>query len=137
MGNTTTTTADLLELIDHWPSANADPSIRATCAAISFKIRTLAADGYIGDRYRTDYEVEGCDEFPIDMLRYTTSWPAREEDVYSISNGAVHQGDFRPNLKYTVRLSKTHVDPEPNLAEERWISKFRWQVTRIIETVQL
>jgi hypothetical protein len=32
-------------------------------------------------------------------------------------------------------LSKYHRDPEATLAADRWVSKFRWRVGRIIETV--
>jgi len=36
--------------------------------------------GYLGTLYRTDFEVEGSGEFPIDMLRYTCAWPKGETD---------------------------------------------------------
>lgn len=85
-------------------------------------------DGYLGDYYRTDYVVEGSGEFPHDMLRYTQSWPKDETD--SRAMGADAEGRRR------VTLTKHHRDPTPKLAEDRWLSKFRWMVVEIIDTVQ-
>jgi hypothetical protein len=36
-----------------------------------------------------------------------------------------------------VTLSRYHRDPQPVLAEDRWLSKFRWRVVEVIETVTL
>ena len=40
-------------------------------------------------------------------------------------------------LRRTVVLSKYHRDPEPSLAADRWESKFRWRVVRVVDTVPI
>ncbi len=84
-------------------------------------------DGYVGDLYRTDYTVTGRGPFPLDMLRYTQSWPKDETDARAIEESlqdATHDDQF------TIRLTKTHRDAIPVLSDERWESKFRWKVLR-------
>lgn len=96
-------------------------------------LRKEAEQGYLGELYRTTYEVQGKGEFPHDMLRYTCSWPAGENDSYRIE--ASH--DTSGSQVTTVHLTKYHRDPQPTLSEDRWLSKFRWKVTNVIETVLL
>lgn len=84
-------------------------------------------DGYLGDLYRTDYVVGGSGEFPHDMLRYTQSWPKDETDARKM--GSDYEGPRR------VTLTKYHRDPKPQLAEDRWLSKFRWTVVEVLDTV--
>lgn len=87
--------------------------------------------GYLGTLYRTDFEVEGTGAFPIDMLRYTCAWPKGETDTHAIEDS------FDGSGRRTIALSRYHRDPVPNLAGDRWASKFRWQVVRVIETVAI
>ncbi len=115
---------------DNPPTAGA--TLIEACIA---KLEKLTETDYVGDLYRTDYEVEGCDEFPVDMLRYTSSWPRNEIDA-SIVRGLLGGSD-NVGVSYTVTLSKYHRDPEPNLANDRWQSKFNWTVVRVIDTMRL
>lgn len=87
--------------------------------------------GYLGTLYRTDFEVEGAGGFPVDMLRYTYAWPKGEIDARAIEDS------FDSSARRTVVLSRYHRDPEPQLAADRWESKFRWRVVRVIETVAI
>lgn len=80
---------------------------------------------YLGVLYRTDYSVTGRGAFPVDMLRYTNSWPRDEADVHEIERSIELADAADP---FTVRLTKYHRDQKPNLAEDRWASKFRWKV---------
>jgi hypothetical protein len=95
------------------------------------RLRDAERGDYLGVLYRTDYEVSGRGMFPVDMLRYTCSWPADEASARAISEST----NNKPT--YTVRLSKYHRDAVPELAESRWNSKFRWSVERQLETVWL
>lgn len=94
-------------------------------------LRKAEQTGYLGTLYRTDFEVEGAADFPVDMLRYTCAWPKGETDARAIGDS------FDDSGRRTVVLSKYHRDPEPNLAADRWEAKFRWRVTRVIETVAI
>jgi hypothetical protein len=93
--------------------------------------RKAEQTGYLGTLYRTDFEVEGIGDFPIDMLRYTSSWPKGEGDSHAIEDS------FDSGGRRTVMLSKYHRDPEPSLAADRWEAKFRWRVLRVVETVAI
>ena len=102
-------------------------------------LRKAEQTGYLGTLYRTDFEVEGSGAFPADMLRYTCSWPKGESDAHAIEDSyddTVREMAPRRGPR-TITLSRYHRDPEPNLAADRWASKFRWRVVRIIETVVL
>lgn len=111
--------------------ASNPPTAGATLIhACIHKLKALIEIEYVGDLYRTDYEVEGEGRFPLDMLRYACSWPAREQDEPQLMGG--YDADHR-----CVRLSTWHRDPEPRIAADRWERKFRWRVIRIIETVPL
>lgn len=94
-------------------------------------LRKAEQTGYLGTLYRTDFEVEGVGDFPIDMLRYTSSWPKDEGDAYAIADSFDGAG------RRTIALSMKHRDPEPRLAADRWEAKFRWRVVRVIETVPI
>lgn len=91
-------------------------------------LREAEKSGYLGTFYRTDFEVEGVGEFPVDMLRYTSAWPMGESDTSAIADS------FDGGGRRKVMLSKYHRDPTPNLAADRWEAKFRWRVLRA-ETV--
>lgn len=67
------------------------------------------------------YTVTGSYHFPIDMLRYDVSWPAREEDALNIARSLEIGG---PPRIYTIRLT-THHPYSPTVA--RWAS-FSWHV---------
>jgi len=102
-------------------------------------LRAAEAQGYLGTLYRTDFEVEGAGAFPIDMLRYTCAWPKGESDSQAIEDSyddSVRAAAPRRGPR-TITLSKYHRDPEPQLAADRWASKFRWRVLRVIETVAI
>lgn len=86
-----------------------------------------ARDGYIGDLYRTDFTVTGRGAFPIDMLRYCNAWPKDETDARTIEHSAEEVTDQDKAL-WVVTLSKHHRDGTPQLADERWESKFRWKI---------
>ncbi|HSX23277.1 MAG TPA: hypothetical protein VLE97_10940 [Gaiellaceae bacterium] len=94
-------------------------------------LRTLEETGYLGTLYRTDYIVEGSDSFPVDMLRYTSSWPKDEVDARLIEDS------FDGGSKRAITLTMKHRDPEPQLAADRWQSKFRWRVVRVVETIPI
>ena len=107
--------------------------------AIVEHLRAAEQTGYLGTLYRTDYEVEGAGAFPADMLRYTCSWPKGEIDTQAIEDSyddTVRAASPRRGPR-TVTLSRYHRDPEPTLAADRWASKFRWRVVRIVETVAI
>lgn len=69
--------------------------------------RKAEQTGYLGTLYRTDFEVEGTDSFPIDMLRYTSSWPKGESDARAIEDS------FDGSARRTVTLTMTHRDLFP------------------------
>jgi len=110
-----------------------DSSVHAL-TSLREKLVKVSETGYLGDLYRTDYIVEGRGPFPIDMLRYTCSWPKGESDVRQIEDSLEHGG---PSDAFSITLTKHHRDPAPNLSYERWKIKFRWNVLRTIETVRL
>lgn len=96
---------------------------------IAQHLRAAEERGYLGTLYRTDYVVEGSGAFPVDMLRYTSSWPKDEGDARAIEDS------FEGGGKRTITLTTKHRDPEPRLAGDRWEAKFRWRVVRVVETV--
>lgn len=113
--------------LNHSDGSSADLAIRRCIDAI----RAAERVDYLGALYRTDYQVEGAGDFPVDMLRYTCSWPKDESDARAIEDS------FDASARRTITLSKYHRDPEPNLAGDRWEAKFRWRVVRRIETVSI
>jgi hypothetical protein len=92
-------------------------------------LREAEDQDYLGTLYRTDYVVEGADAFPIDMLRYTSSWPKDEVDARLIEDS------FESGSRRAITLTMKHRDPDPRLAGDRWEAKFRWRVVKVIETV--
>jgi hypothetical protein len=98
------------------------------------RLRELEQAGYLGTLYRTDYEVEGRGSFPMDMLRYTSSWPTEEGDAISLAQTFDSLTETR---LHKIRLTMKHRDPEPQLAADRWEAKFRWRVVRLVQTVKL
>lgn len=101
--------------------------VRTAIHEFDTKVEMANRDGYVGDLFRTRYTVTGHGAFPLDMLRYSTSWPNDEQDARTIEESIEHGGG---NDQFTVRLCKYHRDANPNLCEERWESKFRWRVLR-------
>lgn len=89
-------------------------------------LREREKTDYLGTLYRTDYEVAGKGGFPVDMLRYTCSWPADETSTGEIERSL--DSDVGGLPLRTIKLTKYHRDPEPQLAADRWSSKFRWMV---------
>lgn len=99
--------------------------------------RQLSAD-YLGELYRTAFDVTGKGAFPIDMLRYVSAWPYGEEDAQRIVETHEEESSgFSGRKVYVVRLQKYHRDPTPSLGEERWLAKFHWQVLPGHETTLL
>ena len=101
--------------------------------------RKVAQTGALGVLYRTDFEVEGSGGFPVDMLRYTCSWPKGESDTHSIADSlddVIAAASPRRGPR-TITLSRYHRDLEPQLASDRWQSKFRWRIVRVIETMEV
>ena len=124
---------DIYKLLEaqkqHWAEGSADGEIAIDgCIAA---VRAAEEQGYLGTLYRTDFEVEGTGDFPVDMLRYTCSWPKGESDARAIEDS------FDSSSRRTVALSRYHRDPEPHLAADRWESKFRWRVMRVVDTVPI
>lgn len=131
-----TNTFDVLNILKKEHDALRDDTdsgraARYSLSNVMLELKKRFEDGYFGDLYRTDYIVEGSDEFPFDMLRYTQSWPTLESEITLIEQPL----DGYP--KRRVRLSKYHRDPRPQLAENRWSSKFHWKVVEVVETVQI
>ena len=129
----TTTTFDILEMIEklrHDESLSA----REALSQLALDLKRRFEDGYFGDLYRTTYEVTGRGAFPVDMMRYAVSWPHDEADTHAIEE-SLESGSM--DDQFTVKLSKYHRDPKPQLAEDRWLSKFRWKVLRVIDTVPI
>lgn len=130
-------TSALLQMLEeeaarwrHVEMDNGEVALRKVTKAVKEAIDS----GYLGDLYRTDYQVTGHGAFPIDMLRYTVSWPTGESDAQAIEDSIEKADATDP---FTITLSKYHRDPKPTLAEDRWLSKFRWKVLRIVDTVAL
>ena len=73
--------------------------------------------------YSHDYTVEGFGDFPIDMLRYDSSYPFNSQDVEQISLPRVVVGG---NKRRQVRLA--HTGPAGwKPTSGRWES-FGWKV---------
>ncbi len=70
--------------------------------------------------YITHFTVEGEGYFPMDMLRYTASYPAEKDSIFMLS-GAHQQ-------QRSIRIGMTHVGVTPFVAEARWLS-FGWKVS--------
>lgn len=115
--------SDVRNLIDRARNELADASSYADAA-----IKRIEG-GYNGTLYRTAYSVKGRGAFPIDMLRYTSSYPADEDTARRIERS------FEDDTEQTYFLKKYHRDDEPQLARERWEAKFRWSIIDIEETV--
>jgi len=125
---------DIYKVLDKFKAdwGHVMPGAANVIQAIIEHFRKAEQTGYLGTLYRTDFEVEGTGAFPIDMLRYTCAWPKGEIDACAIEDSH----DELPRRR-TVALSRYHRGPEPILAADRWESKFRWRVLRVIETVPI
>jgi hypothetical protein len=110
--------------------------VTASVSTFESKLDKAARDGYVGDLYRTDYLVRGRGPFPIDMLRYTCSWP-KDESSAAIIQRTIEAITEDSLDVHQVALSKYHRDPLPQLATDRWEAKFQWTVVRLVETVRL
>jgi hypothetical protein len=119
--------AVLERIKNDWDLTSTDQAIDQ----IIYCLRKAEETGYLGTLYRTIYEVEGSGAFPIDMLRYTSSWPTGETEARAIEDS------FESGGRRTITLTRHHRDPEPQVAADRWEAKFRWKVVRIVETVAL
>jgi len=71
--------------------------------------------------HQREFEVEGFGEFPVDMLRYDSCWPASGEDAFQIGNGSWE------NQRRTVRLRCWRSKGQPVATIARWDS-FTWRV---------
>lgn len=63
-------------------------------------------------KYLFDYYVSGTGDFPFDMLRHDTAWPASTEDARALNQ----------NGRRSIHLH-SYEEPEP----DRW-SSFLWSV---------
>lgn len=71
--------------------------------------------------YIQTFEVEGSGKFPLDMLRYDCSRPAREIDSHNI----------QATGERTVRLVRYALGPTDKPTEQRWQS-FHWNVRCVV-----
>ena len=95
------------------------------------RLKQAINSDYLGELFRTTYTVTGKGPFPIDMLRYTWSWPDGESDAHTIAESFDDYRDPRVRERdITVKLCKYHRDPTPSLNEDRWLAKFRWIVVQ-------
>lgn len=69
-------------------------------------------------RWRIRYNVEGSGHFPLDMLRYDSSYPASESDA--------NRAEFNSGTR-TVVLERVSEDKDWAPTKGRWES-FGWQV---------
>lgn len=127
--------SDVIKIVDECIAEyeHIDSSVQALTALREALVK-VSETGYLGDLYRTDYTVEGRGSFPIDMLRYTQSWPKDEHDAQQIEV-SLEQADA--DDAFSITLTKYHRDPTPNLSYDRWTSKFRWNVLRVVGTARL
>lgn len=69
------------------------------------------------------YAVSGVGAFPVDMLRYDSSWPSRTEDANTISSTFERGFNPKPNIVTLCRWSRTKDSHNPTI--DRWKS-FGW-----------
>ena len=125
---------DIYAVLDKFmKSLDIDQSGVAALESVTAYLREAEKSGYFGTLYRTDFVVEGKGFFPVDMLRYTSSWPKNETDARAIEDAL----STNTEIRRTVTLSMKHRDPEPRLAADRWEAKFRWRVVHVVETVEI
>jgi hypothetical protein len=86
-------------------------------------------------KWKTVFVVKGTGEFPLDMLRYTESFPKHESEARGLTM-TVNDDISIITTPRTVTLVKYHADRQPQLAEERWAS-FGWKVDHVVETEKL
>jgi len=70
---------------------------------------------------RYEYWVTGFGEFPLDMLRYDSCWPATGSDVSGLNRPEIDP--FKPTRKPRSVLLRSYNAP----TIERW-SSFQWSV---------
>ena len=75
--------------------------------------------------YRTHFNVIGSFDFPLDMLRYDSCFPA-DEDAAAAIGYSVHD---RVKERLDIKLRKLHVGEDPLLTPDRW-SSFLWVINR-------
>lgn len=130
-------TLDILQFIADQRNLVGDDesvTVRGVLDELTERLRAAMDVEYVGALYCTDYSVTGSGPFPVDMLRYTQSWPATEADAIGVEESLEHASYDDP---FTIRLTKYHRDPKPNLCEDRWQSKFRWKIVGVVETAEL
>lgn len=127
---------DVVKFIEKYVADNGmcPISSKGNVADLVTKLRAAMETEYVDPLYRTDYLVSGQGAFPLDMLRYTQSWPCTEVDARAIETSIELATVDDP---FTIRLTKYHRDQKPDLAEQRWSSKFRWRVVGTPETTEL
>jgi len=76
--------------------------------------------------YLQEYQVEGEGDFPIDMLRYDSAWPAREDQVSRIQEVPLEKKYGQTRVVDLHRFSFNGEGPH----EARWES-FGWRVIEI------
>jgi hypothetical protein len=76
----------------------------------------------IGDRF--EFTVEGVGDFPLDMLRHDSAYPADKESVAAIMAGLAWAAARKQSRERLVVRLVSHRAP----AAERWLT-FGWTVT--------
>lgn len=75
--------------------------------------------------YRQEFEVEGSGDFPMDMLRYDSCYPAREGTDTANLVASRHRRDRLPTRRIMLRRLVTYKHSFPTTG--RWAS-FGWKV---------
>lgn len=130
-------TLDILQFIADQRNLVGDDesvTVRGVLDELTERLRAAMDVEYVEPLYRSDFSVTGSGQFPVDMLRYTCSWPATEADARAIEESHEHHD---ATDTFTVRLSKYHRDKDAALSEDRWRSKFRCRIVGTVETVEL
>jgi hypothetical protein len=84
--------------------------------------------------YVTYFEVTGTGNFPFDMLRYDTCFPARQEDTARFLEPERDKGAMKKfKSQRSIRLCALSHNPKWSPTFQRWAS-FGWGVTRVEAT---
>lgn len=78
-------------------------------------------------RFRTDFVVEGEEDFPFDLLGVTQSWPKSPKDAKLAARAL---DGYVPRR---VTLTTHHDGSSPHLAKERW-EAVEWRVVSVKTT---
>lgn len=79
--------------------------------------------------YSIQFTVEGCGDFPVDMLRYDCCFPATSDDAIQLT-----PRDLASRRSVTLKKFVRYANSVPT--EGRWKS-FGWTVTSVEKAVKL